>query len=391
MRLTEKLNEMHDAAVAATGYDDFGPNDYIEPLKLILADVDSSGRASEANKRVWVSAVTKQLIGRLFAYEGFKKYPEAAAKRVRRPIVIVGMMRTGSTALHRLLSRDPQNQTLELWLADAPMKRPPRSSWADNPWYQSKAAELDFLRQANPRLLALHPQDAGECDECHIAMQKSLWWAEAFCFHTPEYRNWFLSVDPRFAFEFYQKTLGVIGAGDERRWVLKDPPHIFALDALMDVFPDACVVFTHRDIVSSVGASASLTRQFRALIDDNVTLAEQGRDIMEIWGEGLNRAEKARRRYDPAQFFDVHIDQLHEDPVGLVETIYRHFGIPFPDESRAALEAHVAGDPRIGHGKNEYRLEDYGITEDIVRKCSGEYYERNLMVCEELGRKRLVC
>jgi hypothetical protein len=174
---------------------------------------------------------------------------------------------------------------------------------------------------------------------------------------------------------------------EPRRWVLKDPNHLWGLEALLKVFPDACIIFTHRDLRTSMTSTASLVSQFRSLIEPGLTPEQQGHDVVSQWGFALDRAEQVRSRHDSARFFDVHIDQTRENPVGLVEAIYRHFRIPFAEETRAALERHAARDPRAGHAAHDYRPVHFGIDESAVRHHAGAYYERNRAVEERLARR----
>lgn len=387
MPLAERIDEMHEAAIAESGLSDFGSNDYLAPMALAFLDLDRHKQLARESEDFWFGWGKNQLIGRMMAIQGFKDYPQYANSKIERPIIIVGMMRTGSTALHRLLSKDPANQVMEMWLANAPMPRPSLQETLKNPFYLRAEAALDDIRANNPRFNAYHPQGANEADECYIALQKTFYSPELLCYNVPEYTKWFMDCDPTWAYRFYRQMMGLIGGGNKARWVIKLPSHVFTLRAVLNVFPDAHVVWTHRELVSAAGSSANLLQYFRWMAKDFVPLEEQGREIMEIWGEGLHRGELARQEYDERQFLDVHIDQMHNDPVGLAETIYRYFDIPFSDESRAALEAHVAGDPTIGHEKSTFDLKDFGITAERTYECAGAYAARNREICERLGHR----
>lgn len=374
----------HLAAMTQTGLSDFGPPDYVEPMKLALSDLAANGRLNDAGEQMWIGWITDRLVARLLAHDGFKR--QSAPLPIRRPIIVVGMMRTGTTALLRLLSRDPANQSLEFWLCNTPMTRPPRSDWADNPWYQRTAQRLEQTYSRYPLLKQLHPQDAAEADECHHALQSSFWSDGLSCLaRVPVYRDWFTSADPLEPNRYHRRLLELIAGADGRRWVLKDPAHLWSIDALLEVFPDACIVFTHRDIATSMGSMASLIYEMRRNIEPSLTPQELGREMIDFWGKALTRAEAARKRHDPARFFDVHISQLQADPMATVESVYRHFDLPFDDLSRAALRAHIQADARAGHGKHHYRARDFGITEKNIAENIGAYFDRNKQLCAEFG------
>jgi Sulfotransferase family len=379
MNFVAQYEVFHELAVKATGLDDFGTCEYVEPLKLALSDFDNYTKFSPAGEQMMSSWLIGQLVGRLFAQQGFKSHPNFSNAPVNRPLIIIGMMRTGSTALLRLLAADPANQHLPFWLATMPMPRPVREAWEGNPWYRQAAQGLEQFYQAIPKIKRLHPMQAAEADECHLVLDHSCWSAGlASTARAPEYFEWYKGADARYAYQYYKKVLGLIAGGSTKRWVLKDPPHLWGLDALLDVFPDACIVFTHRDITTSMTSMSSLVYELRRVREPELTSAQHGREMLAFWGQGLDKAERVRNVNDPARFFDIHIDQLQSDPIGMAESIYRYFNMPFTEQSRQALAQHVASDPRAGHGAHHYKTKDFGFTEHDVYANIGEYYERSL-------------
>jgi Sulfotransferase family len=377
MSFSSQFDAFHEQAAKATGFDDFGAADYIEPMRLILSDYDKYSHFSEAGVQMMSAGIVGLLIGRLFSEQGFKEHPDFANAPLKKPVIIVSMLRTGSTALHRLLAKDPANQWLPPWLGATPMPRPPRETWESNPWYQMLAQGLEQIYQLNPKIKAAHPMLPTEPDECRFAGDQSFWSPGLACTAVaPEYAAWCIGSDARYSYRRYRQTLGLIAGGDTRRWVLKDPQHLWSLAAMLDVFPDACVVYCHRELNTSYASMASLIYELRRLRESDLTAKQHGRQELTLWGAAQSKAEDARNKHDPSRFCDVHIRELHADPIGTAERIYRHFNLPVSEEARQSWRTHVAMDVRAGHGAHHYKIEDFGFTEKDIIASVGSYYER---------------
>lgn len=378
MGLLSRFDELHELAAQASGLDDFGAADYVEPMRQLLADYDRHNRIPPEGEALIAGDIIGQLVGRLFAQSGFKSHPEFAQAAIEKPLFVIGMARTGTTALLRLLSKDPAAQSLPLWLASTPMPRPPRETWESHPCYRQIAQGLRQLDEMLPEFKHIHPMVADEADECRIVLGQSFWSpGMASLATTSDYADWCLAGDARYAYRDYRRTLGLVAGGDRRRWVLKCPTHSWGLDALLDVFPDANIVFTHRDVTTSMASTASMVHCLRGTREPQVGPEQIGREILAHWGRALDKAEKVRQRYDPARFVDVHVRQMQTNPVGTVERIYRHFGLPFSAEARTAMARELGRDPRVGHGDHRYAPDYFGLDEHKVRAGVGDYWERN--------------
>ena len=373
MNFISRFDSLHEQATAATGLVDFGPDDYHDPLRRILADYDRYPRFSAAGIATTMAELIGKLVGRLVAQQGFKQYPHFLTTPIEKPIIIVGMPRTGTTALQRLLCQDPGTQALELWLAAMPMPRPPRASWPDHPVYRQVAEQIRALNAASPALAHIHPVFADQPDECRFSLDQSFWSPGLATTATvPDYGQWCLDTDARYSYRYHRQVMGLIAAGDTRRWVLKNPDHIFALDALLDVFPDACIVQTHRDPAYSMASLCSLSYEILQMREPEITPAAHARNA-EVWIRALDKAAVVRRRLDPARFFDLHIDEINADQVGAVERIYHHFGLPVSAAARAAWRQRASADPRAGHGSHDYRFERFGVDAQRVRAEAPAY------------------
>jgi hypothetical protein len=187
--------------------------------------------------------------------------------------------------------------------------------------------------------------------------------------HLPSYAQWLAQQDWTPAYRRHRKNLQLIGLNDlGKRWVLKNPSHLFALDALMSTYPDALVVQTRRPVETIMASMCSLA-QHTAKGWSNTFIGPQiGYDAMETWSRGLDRFNSVRAQYDPAQFYDVDYVDFIADPISAVADIYRYFGIPLTDEAWQAMrDVHAESQTGTRAPKHTYSLADYGLTAESVK------------------------
>lgn len=159
------------------------------------------------------------------------------------------------------------------------------------------------------------------------------------------------------------------------RWLLKSPAHLWALDVLVDQYPDCCVILTHRNLADVFGSYCSMMNAVFAM-NSCTPIEGLGPVVLEHIATSLERGLEARERTDPSRFIDVRFDDFIADNMGTAQQIYDHFELPLDGEAREAMEAHVASHPMGKHGKHEYDLEQYGLTLDMIRDRLGSYAER---------------
>jgi hypothetical protein len=361
------IDDLHASARKIVGLDDFGADDYLEPLRVLLESYATDERLTPLGNRVKRAELRGALVARLLSEAAFAQHPQCLP--IERPIFVTGLPRTGTTALHRLLCADPGHQGLELWLAEMPQPRPPRDTWASNPIYQHIAATFDRFRADNPAFAGVHYMAADTVEECWQLLRQSLLSIsyESLAY-LPTYSSWLATQDWTPAYERHKRNLQLIGSNDAgQRWILKNPSHLFALDALLAVYPDALIVQTHRAPRTLIASSCSLSAQATAGQSDKFTGDVIGRSQLELWARGAEAFSAARVRHDAAQFLDVEYDDLVADPVGTAVGVYEHFGLPLSDDARTAIRAADAHS-RTGERRPEHRyaLEDFGLTEAMV-------------------------
>ena len=366
---------LHDDARKETGLDDFGDPSYGKGLEVLLTSLDEDVNLSPLGRGIYRGQLTKVLATRLRTVQRLKDRPEVLETRIRRPIVITGLVRTGSTALHYLMGQDPDLQKLEYWLAAEPQPRPPREEWEANPAFEAAVGELDFLYNTTPDLMAVHEMKADWPEECrHILAQ---------CFTDdrfessatlPLYNEWYHGTAHPETYLWHKKVIQLIGSTDpKRRWLLKYPVHLRQLDALFAVYPDACVIQTHRDPRTVMASYASFISKVRQMHQLDVDVAYVAREQMESWAHAATAGMRYREAHGDDQFIDVQFQDFMSDPIGSVKRIYDRFDQRLSPEGEAKLKAWHADHPQGKHGRHSYEKKDIGVSEGEILERFADY------------------
>jgi hypothetical protein len=361
--------DLHASAARITGLSDFGADDYTDGLAVLLDSYARDADLTPLGRKVKRAFLRGALVARLLSEAAWKACPEYAAAGIERPIFVTGLPRTGTTALHRLLTADPSHQGLEMWLTQAPGPRPPRETWAANPVFQQIQASFEQHHIAHPEFMGVHYMAADQVEECWQLLQQSMRSISYECLaHLPAYSAWLRGQDWTGAYRRHRRNLQLIGLPDAgRRWVLKNPSHLFALDALLTVYPDALVVQTHRAARTAIASVCSLAAQASAGWSAMFAGEVIGRDQLELWARGLEEFTAARARYDPARFYDVGYDEFVADPIATVESVYAYFGLTLTGQAADAMRALHAGSATGGGAPaHRYALSDFGLTGEQV-------------------------
>ncbi|MEV6345405.1 sulfotransferase [Actinoplanes sp. NPDC051851] len=355
------VEDLHASATRITGLDDFGDEDYRQGLRKLLLAYAETAALTPVGSKATRGLVRGALVSRLLSEAAWRQYPEHAGVRIERPVFITGLPRTGTTTLHRLLTADPAHQGLELWLTEAPQPRPPRWEWADHPVY----AVLSAAYRRHTALDGVHHLGPDQIEECWRLLCQSMTSVSFECTaYIPDYADWLAGNDWTAAYRRHRRNLRLIGMADRgRRWILKNPSHLFALDALLAVYPDAVVVRTHRDPAAAIASVCSLNARAAEGWSAGFRGALLGRSQLALWSRGERAFRAARARHDAGRFIDVDYRDFAADPLRVVGRIYDRLGTPLSGTARAAMEKHLSGTPKPAH---EYDLASFGLTDTDV-------------------------
>ena len=359
------LQELQASATKLTGLSDFGDLGYRTGLAVLLESYARDEQLTPLGAKVKRAELRGALVARLLSEAAWTQHPASADVPIERPVFVTGLPRTGTTALHRLLCADPAAQGLEQWLCEVPQPRPPRASWPDNPIFQHIQHGFEQFHAANPEFAGVHYIAADTVEECwQLLRQSAMSISYESLAHVPSYSAWLARQDWTPAYERHRRNLQLIGLNDiGKRWVLKNPSHLFALDALLAVYPDALIVQTHRDPRAAVASSCSLSALATRGQSTRFVGATLGADQLDLLARGAALFAAARARHDGGRFVDVQYEDLVRDPVGTVAGVYAAFDLPFTDQVRAAVVAEGtasrAGPRAPAH---RYTLADFGLT-----------------------------
>lgn len=363
------VEDLQASATRITGLTDFGGDDYTEALGVLLDSYHRDEQLTPLGSKISRVFLRGALVARLLSEAAWKEHPEHTDVKIERPIFVTGLPRTGTTALHRLLTADPSHQGLEMWLTELPQPRPPRETWASNPVFEKIEETFSRHHVEHPEFMGVHYMSAGEVEECWQLLRQTFKSISYECLaHLPSYSQWLGGQDWTNAYARHKKNLQLIGLPDQgRRWVLKNPSHLFALDELMSVYPDALVIQTHRSPRTIVPSVCSLAEQATAGWSEKFRGDVIGAGQLELWARGIEEFTAARTKHDSAQFIDVDYQDFVADPLGTVEGIYSRFDLDLRTDAQSAMETMHAqsrsGERRPAH---KYTLEEFGLTAEQV-------------------------
>jgi hypothetical protein len=365
------------AAWQQTGLTDFGDDAFREGLGILVQSLNTEAKLTEAGAERWEAILVKTLANRLAVEDHLSKHPELLDPPIDRPMFVFGLPRTGTTLAINLLNADPARRCFLRWEAFTSVPPPAKGALSSDPRCLAEQARLDMSLKYMPHISAMHHEDADSPTECQFAM------APSFCAQyyessadIPGYRDWFLNTSYLPAFRYHKRLLQLLQAEAGGRWTLKNPWHPLFLDDLTTIYPDAQLVMTHRDPVAVVGSACSLIRAVRHMFSDDVDCLRIGEAMVDIFDRMIARAAAYREKHGEASIYDMHYARLTRDPIGTIRALYRHFDEPFTADAEAAMVAFLAGNPQGKHGKHDYALEDYGLSEAAVRDHFKDYVAR---------------
>ena len=351
-----------------TGLSDFGDAGFMEPLRTFLASCSAEASLGLVGRLATQWDVTRFLVNLLRMRAAETANPEIADLPIRQPIFITGLPRSGTTFLHRLMLADPRNRAPSVWQTIFPYPDIGVRPGAKDTRIARVAGQLRAFEWLAPEFRALHPLDATspqECSEINAHTFRSMRFDSNY--HVPSYRTW-LDADIRRhfpAYQFHQRFLRHLQHQDPNpggRWVLKCPEHLFALGAIKAVYPDARLIFVHRDPAKVLLSVAKLTEVLRRPFSRHVDRLTIGRDESTRWLDGTRRMmEVGDDAGLPDGVCHVHYIDLVTDPVSTVDQVYRHFGMDLPEAAVTVMGRYVMERPRGGYGPRDYHFEDHGL------------------------------
>jgi hypothetical protein len=369
-------DELIDEARRATGLERFDSDSFREGLDILVAGLNRNERGEQIHARTRGSLV-KALADRLRVTDCLDKRPELLDRPIERPLFIFGIPRTGTTLLSNLLACDPARRSPLTWEIEEPAPPPTAQHLYDDPRALAQIARDDAMKKAMPEMFKYYRNTPLYPNECIWFMAhdfKALMWESRE--KLPEYRDWYFQADLNSTYAYHKRFLQLHQADAPGIWNLKMPSHALWLDTLLAHYPDARLVWTHRDPLTATGSFCSLL---------TVGPKAQGLPIDYQWigdncsFQAVQHAERAmdtRDRIGEDRIVDVHYADLMRDPLGAVRSLYETLGDPLSPEAEAAMQAWLDDNPQGKFGKHEYKLAQYGLTPEGLRPRFERYLSR---------------
>lgn len=366
------------ALALAPGLSNFGHPQYQEPLERLCAALEAEAKLSDFGRGLLQHKLVELLVNRLRMEDWFARHPEIADEQIAAPWVIVGLPRTGTTLLQRLLAQDPAHYAMHWWETRYPVPFPDEPLAAPAQRQTQARAEVAVMVEAMPKLMAIHPMNADEADEELMLMEHSFRAAFNAYAHVPSYMDWLHGSDEGPAYQELRRCLQFLQWQKRQRgivaqhWLLKAPHHLLRMRYLLQHFPGARVIQTHRDPVDTIPSIASFIHTLHGIYGQ----APQPLAIGAEWAGLMARAfaaTAAERAKNPAQFTDVRFEETVREPMALVQRLYAEAGRTLSTEAEAAMRRWLAANGREKREAHDYSPEDYGLSREGLAAQFADY------------------
>jgi len=380
------FDALHAEATNRCGLTDFGGFDYQPALRALIDSINTESGMNTGGFWGQRERITNILVSRARIEALIKQQPAIADEVINEPVVIVGLPRTGTTMLHRILASDSRFFTPIWFETRFPAPKPDEDFRVKDSRIADAKAEVAGMLEANPDLASIHPLDAEAPDEEIMLLEQSFYstMPPSFC-SLPSYVKWLESHDNTPGYEYLKRLLQALqwqkkqkGQSAER-WLMKTPHHLHHMDVLFNVFPDATVVQSHRDPLETIPSIASFNTALWKLCADSVDEKVVGEYSSKKFAKGMTDTMKVRQQH-PDAVLDVHYVETIKTPFETIGKVYDFIGMPLTDEARAAMQQWQADNKREDRAQHQYTLEQFGYSEASLKALFNDY--RNAFITQ---------
>ena len=367
-----------DRARKRTGMTDFGDEAFRLGLEKLCESLNEEAALSQLGRAAAYFNIVDSLCARLRILDYRKARPEIAREVVKGPLIILGLPRTGTTILYELLAQDPAHRSPVSWEVARPIPPAQEDSYLSDKRIRSVGFLMSLAEKLSPGLQSVHAIGAQLPQEC-VYMLASNFISEQFGFmyNVPGYRDWALQQDMTSAYRWHATFLQHMQVDFRReRWVLKTPPHMAYLQYLLAQYPDASLVWTHREPLTAVTSFASLASTLRGGYSDKIDPIAIGQYEAVHCFKMLEQGVSQRNRLDTGQFFDVGFEEICRDPMAVIRSIYAYFGFDLGNEAEARMCQYLDSRPRHLFGEHRYEQTDFGLSDQSYHGLFADYRRR---------------
>lgn len=371
------------AAKAETGLQDFGDMGFLKGLTVLTEALPKEANLNEVGKQMVYGGFIRLLCNRLRYQADLKKHPEILDEKIEAPIIILGLPRTGTSKLQRVMSSDPHVQRLEFWRTIFPAPFPDEEP--GNPKARKEAALMveDALSTNFPGWMARHPMEALEPDEELHIMDMSFDCMISWLFsRVPSFYQYMSDCDPTPTYDILYSMLQYLqwqdGGSRGRPWIMKSPVHLGDLPTLLNTFPDAVLVHCHRDPRKVIPSFASLIEEARKIGSDTVDPLEIGQDMFDYWADQMDRYMAAVDDLPEDRILHVQFEDTVADVIEVIGRVYKKAGRSLTPEAVAAFKEYEQRRPDKHWGSYSYTAEQYGLSLAAIDQRFAKYNRRFL-------------
>lgn len=379
--------DLRKMACDRTGLSDFGDPARQAGLSAYMEGVGAerwqtmTGQAREGAIEYFVHLLSLRL--QLVADRA--RYPAIASQQITAPMIIIGPPRSGSTLLHTLLNQDPDNIAVEHWVCLEPSP-PPAVEAAAAERMERAERRLMGLFEPIPDIFVTHPymieEGASALAECGSDILNMTFTSQQlWCFYRSEaYRRYLLQADHSAALGFHHDFLQHLQWGQSgKRWALKGSDHLLWLEELATRYPDAMLIWTHRDLAEQLGSLASVQSILTGITGTPPTDEQRvllGKQAVEHQCASIHRGMRSRDKLGEDRFMDVSYHDVMADPVATVARIYRRFGLAMSEQHAGNIRDWLANNAQTKHGVHRHSPEEFGMRAEEVNQRFAAYTER---------------
>lgn len=368
-----------DTAKAATGLENFGDPGFREGLERLIDSATREARLNEMGQAMFDGQTVMLLSRRLEIEDWFARHPEIDEEEIVAPLMVLGLPRTGSTALHCLLGEDPAVRTMRNWEASAPCPPPEAATYDTDPRIAQAEEQMAMRDKITPRMKLMLPSTATSPSEDQLTMGFNFV-SQIFqaSFHIPSYAHWLHhEADLEPTFRYVKRVLKLLQwRCPPKRWRFKNPTYSMFVTALDKVFPDAHYCMTHRDVANVIPSVADIYFELGKVGTDTIDKHWMGAINVEFCHLGMRRMIAFRDAGNEHRFFDIHFAPFQKDPFPTMQKLYDFLGEEFTEAARGRMQAWREATPRGQHGKHEYDPADFGLEPAKLREEFRYYTDR---------------
>lgn len=371
-------DEILETAAKRFGSNDFGDDQFLTGFNLLCRSLKTEANLHSVGRIVARNMILKCLHSRSELSQRWKEYPTVLKKPIKKPIFIVGPARSGTTFLFNLLALDDRFRFFRAWEARFPgLKYDDKIQMRVKKAQKKTKNELEVINYIRPGFKKIHHMECQKPEECNILLTNSF---EAiifrYMFEVNSYYDWYNEQDHIYAYTYYKKQLQWAQSNTPgKRWLLKSPSHLTAFKTLVDHFPDATFIQTHRDLQESVPSNCSLKYNLQSISSSGIDRKKIGDFVMHDLWRSLHTTFNVRA-LNSLNIFDIKYIDLIKYPITVLEQIYEYLGEEFNGTVKNRVMEFLASNPKDQFGRHVYSIEEFGLDKQTIFKKFDFYYDK---------------